>query len=294
MNAASSPVPGFTVTPGSSPPPPLVLASPHSGRDYPAAFLATTRLTLAQLRRAEDAFVAELLATAAGHGVPLIAARFGRTWLDLNRDEAELDPAMFVDPLDSHPAQKSGRVAAGLGVVPRIAAHGLEIYAERLRRSEADTRIAEVHRPYHAALAELLAAARAEHGYAVLLDCHSMPTPPPVEGGAPQIVIGDLFGVAAAAPLVAVIEAHFRRAGFRVARNAPYAGGYTTARHGQVAAGTHAVQIEIDRSLYMNPTQLVRHMGFARIEQVLSDLVASLIETVREMGLGPPFACAAE
>lgn len=286
--------PGFTIVPGSTPPGPLVLASPHSGRGYPAAFLAQTRLTMAQLRRAEDAFVAELLESAASRGVPLIAAHFGRAWLDLNRDEHELDPAMFVDPLEVHPAQASIRVAAGLGVVPRIAAQGLEIYPGRVLSAGARERISTVHRPYHAALAGLLDAARAEHGFAVLLDCHSMPTPPPVEGGAPQIVIGDLFGVAAAAPLVAVIEAHFRRAGFRVARNAPYAGGYTTARHGQVAAGTHAVQIEIDRALYMNPTQLVRHMGFARIEQVLSDLAASLIETVREMGLGPPFACAAE
>ena len=294
MIAASSPAPGFTVTPGSVPPPPLVLASPHSGRDYPAAFLATTRLTLAQLRRAEDAFVAELLATAAGHGVPLIAARFGRTWLDLNRDEAELDPAMFVDPLDSHPAQNSDRVVAGLGVVPRIAAHGLEIYAERLRRADADTRIAEVHRPYHAALAELLDAARAEHGFAVLLDCHSMPTPPPVAGGAPQIVIGDLWGASASAALTGAVERHFCRAGFRVARNTPYAGGHTTARHGRPGAGVHAVQIEIDRALYMDPARLVRHLGFDRIEAVLGALTGELLATTGALDLRPPFACAAE
>ena len=285
--------PGFTIAPAAGPTPPIVLASPHSGRDYPAAFLAQTRLTLAQLRRAEDAFVAELLVGAAALGVPLIAARYGRAWLDLNRDEAELDPAMFVDPLDTHPAQSSDRVIAGLGVVPRIAAAGLEIYPGRVRSADAIARIEAVHRPYHSALAALLDDANAAHGFAVLLDCHSMPTPPPVQGGAPQIVIGDLFGSAAAAPLVGAIERYFRAAGFRVTRNAPYAGGYTTARHGRPAEGIHAVQIEIDRALYMDPARLVRHSGFDRIETTLTRLVAQLLAAVGAMGLGP-FAIAAE
>jgi N-formylglutamate amidohydrolase len=284
--------PGFTITPAAAAPGPIVLASPHSGRDYPAAFLAQTRLTMAQLRRAEDAFVAELLADAA-KDAPLIAARYGRAWLDLNRDAAELDPAMFVDPLDAHPAQSSDRVAAGLGVVPRIAAQGLDIYPGRVRSADAAARIAEVHHPYHAALGDLLGAAQARHGFAILLDCHSMPTPPPVAGGAPQIVVGDLFGAAAAAPLVAVIERHFRHAGFRVARNAPYAGGYTTARHGRPAAGVHAVQIEIDRALYMDPARLVRHMGFGRIETSLTGLVAAVLAAAGGLDLGP-VAVAAE
>lgn len=284
--------PGFTITPAAAAPGPIVLASPHSGRDYPAAFLAQTRLTMAQLRRAEDAFVAELLADAA-RDAPLIAARYGRAWLDLNRDAAELDPAMFVDPLDAHPAQSSDRVAAGLGVVPRIAAQGLDIYPGRVRSADAAARIAEVHHPYHAALSDLLGAAQARHGFAILLDCHSMPTPPPVAGGAPQIVVGDLFGAAAAAPLVAVVERHFRHAGFRVARNAPYAGGYTTAHHGRPAAGVHAVQIEIDRALYMDPARLVRHMGFGRIETSLAGLVAAVLAVAGSLDLGP-VAVAAE
>lgn len=286
--------PGFTLTPAAAPPGPLVLASPHSGRDYPAGFLAQTRLTLAQLRRAEDAFVAELLAAAVTRGVPLVAARYGRAWLDLNRSEHELDPAMFVDPLDAHPAQGSDRVLAGLGVVPKVAAQGLDIYPGRVRHAEAAARIDAVHRPYHAALAGLLTAARERHGFAVLLDCHSMPTPPPVAGGAPQVVVGDLFGAAASPRLVEAIERAFRLAGFRVARNAPYAGGHTTAHHARPAAGIHAVQIEIDRTLYMDPARLVRHMGFDRVSAVLDQLVTGLLATVAAMGLQPPLACAAE
>lgn len=290
----SLPLPGFTVTGETSPPTPLVLASPHCGRDYPTAFLAQTRLTLAQLRRAEDAFVGELAGGAAALGVPLVAARYGRAWLDLNRGEHELDPAMFVDPLDRHPGQSSDRVQAGLGVVPRFAAQGLDIYPGRVRAADAAARIDTVHRPYHARLAGLLETARRRHGFAVLIDCHSMPTPAPVSGGAPQIVVGDLHGTAAAAPLVEWIERRFRFAGFRVARNVPYAGGYTTAHHGRPAAGLHAVQIEIDRALYMDPVRLVRHMGFARIEAALTDLVAGLLAEAASLGLVPPLACAAE
>ncbi len=285
--------PGFTVRPGTTPPGPVVLASPHSGREYPAAFLAATRLTLAQLRRAEDAFVAELIEpAAAAHGVPLVAARYGRSWLDLNRAAAEIDPAMIVDPLEADPAQASERVAAGLGVIPRVAAHGLDIYAGRLRHAEIESRLRAVHEPYHATLATLLAAARAEHGHAVLLDCHSMPTPAPAGSGA-QVVVGDRFGTSAEGGLVAAIERHFAAAGLRVARNAPYAGGYTTTHHGAPAAGIHAIQIEVDRALYMDPARLVRHAGFDRLATLFDTLLAALPGIIAGLPL-QPYACAAE
>ena len=272
----------------------MVLASPHSGRDYPPTFLASTRLTLAQLRRAEDAFVAELLEPAAlRHGVPLLAARYGRAWLDLNRDAAEIDPAMVVDPLAAAPEQSSDRVAAGLGVIPRIAAHGLDIYAGRLRHAEIAARLSAVHGPYHAALAGLLAAAQRRHGFAVLLDCHSMPTPAAGTGGPPQIVVGDRFGTSAEPALVDAVERFFRMAGFRVARNAPYAGGYTTSRHGAPARGVHAIQIEIDRALYMDPARLVRHVGFERVTAALTGLIETLQAVVATLPLAP-FASAAE
>lgn len=286
--------PGFTVSGGPPGASPLVMASPHSGRDYPAAFLAQTRLGMAQLRRAEDAFVDSLLDGAAALGVPVLAARYGRAWLDLNRDAAELDPGMFTDAPPRDAITPTDRVSAGLGVLPRIAAHGLDIYAARLPLAEARARIAAVHTPWHARLAEFCAAARARHGFAILLDCHSMPSPAPAPGGAAQVVLGDLYGVSAAPALVAFSEAHFRGEGLRVARNAPYAGGYTTARHGDPAGGVHVVQIEVDRALYMEPARLARHAGFGRVAAAFTSLARALMANAGKLGLAPPMREAAE
>ena len=263
---------------------PLVLASPHSGREYPPAFLAQSRLSLGQLRRAEDAYVDELLADAVGLGVPLVAARYGRAYLDLNRDADELDPAMIADPLPPSAGQVSDRVAAGLGVVPRIAAHGLDIYASRLRLADVQSRVGALHRPYHTAIDDLLMRARQRHGYAVLLDCHSMPTPPGA-ATAPQFVLGDLHGQTAAPGLVEAIEAAISRDGFRVARNTPYAGGYTTMRHADPAGGIHVVQVEVDRALYMDSTRLARHAGFAAVAATLKRLVGALLTLAPGLGL---------
>lgn len=293
--ASPPPVPGFSLVGDVDGRWPVVLASPHSGREYPADFLARTRLTLAQLRRAEDAYVDGLLEGAVANGVPRLAARFGRSWLDLNRAPAELDPAMYVEPFDSDIAQSSDRVQAGLGVVPRVAGQGLDIYPTRLRLDEARGRIASVHAPWHAMVADLTGRARARHGHAVLLDCHSMPSPGPGPGGGAQIVIGDLHGRSASPALVELIARLFAGAGLRVSRNVPYAGGYTTAHHGRPEHGVHAVQIEIDRALYMDPARLTRHMGFPAITTLMTAVVASICEAAPSLDLTPPpFAQAAE
>lgn len=273
---------------------PVILASPHSGRDYPPAFLAQTRLTIAQLRRVEDAYVDELLADAVSAGAQLAAARYGRSFLDLNRAADELDRTMFTDsPIPSR-SQPNERVAAGLGILPRLAAHGLEIYGGRLQIAEAEARIAAVHQPWHALLDRLTTEAVLRHGHVVLLDCHSMPTLGAPHGTtAPEFVLGDLHGRSAAPVLVAAIERSLTLDGWRVARNEPYAGGYTTARHGRPAVGIHTVQIEIDRALYMDPARLAPHAGFNRIAATLRRIVEMLLRDSQTLGLAP-FAEAAE
>lgn len=268
---------------------PLLLASPHSGRYYPPSLLAGSRLALKQLRRAEDALVDGLLDGIAG--VPVISAHYARCWLDLNRAEDELDPAMFDGPLGV-PVAVSDRVQAGLGVIPRLAGHGLEINARRLPAAAASDRLAAFHRPWHARLNTILGAARQQHGAALLIDCHSMPSAPGPRP--PQIVLGDCHGRSARPAIVAAIEDHFRRLGWRVARNNPYAGGHTTRRHGQPTSGIHAVQIEIDRALYLDPHRLVLHAGAERVRAAMTALVQRLLSDWPQLSAPSAFAQAAE
>jgi N-formylglutamate amidohydrolase len=253
---------------------PFVFASPHSGRSYPASLLERTRLDATTLRRSEDAFVDELFAGVVGLGAPLLAALFPRAFLDVNRNMAELDVGMFHAPLNVPVDAPSPRVAAGLGVIPRIVRDGAEIYHAKLDSTEAQARLSQLYQPYHRALSALIAETRAKFGVAVLIDCHSMPSALSV----PDIVLGDRYGASAAPQLTARAEAAFRREGFSLARNTPYAGGHTTALYGRVAAGCHALQIEINRALYLNEDKIARRASFesvrARLTRAMQGLTA--------------------
>ena len=253
---------------------PFLFASPHSGRRYPASLLERSRLDAITLRRSEDAFVDELFAGAVGLGAPLLAALFPRAFLDVNRGMAELDVGMFDGAVGVPVDSPSPRVSAGLGVIPRIVRDGAEIYRGKLGREEADARLAELYRPYHAALTALMAETRARFGVAVLLDCHSMPSALSV----PDIVLGDRYGASAAPALTARAEAAFAREGFSVARNTPYAGGHTTAQYGKPASGCHALQIEINRALYLDEDKITKRPAFesvrARLTRAMEGLTA--------------------
>ncbi|MGD0142140.1 MAG: N-formylglutamate amidohydrolase [Rhizomicrobium sp.] len=263
---------------------PFVFASPHSGRLYPASFVAASRLGPTSLRRSEDAFVDELFVGAVECGAPLIAASFPRAYLDVNRAPGELDASMFDAPLDVASDAAGPRVQAGLGVIPRIVRDGAEIYRGRLAACEAGERLNRFYRPYHAALAQLIEETRARFGFAVLVDCHSMPSAAAV----PDIVLGDRYGISAAAPLMRAAERMFARHGFSIARNSPYAGGYTTHLYGRPARGVHALQVEINRSLYLDEERVARAATFAgvqqRIARALTDLMAMDFSLLRPGG----------
>jgi N-formylglutamate amidohydrolase len=253
---------------------PFVFASPHSGRAYPASFVAASRLNAVSLRRSEDAFVDELFCGAVAMGAPMIAARFPRAFLDVNRAPAELDPAMFDGPLAVPVDAPSPRVTAGLGVIPRIVRDGAEIYRGKLKPGEAADRLSRLYRPYHAALTALIEETRALFGVAVVIDCHSMPSAAAI----PDIVLGDRYGMAAAPSVTHVAERAFEAQGFSHARNAPYAGGYTTQIHGRRDRDVHALQVEINRALYLDEERIARGSRFelvhARMNEAISRLVA--------------------
>ena len=264
---------------GRAAPTPLVFASPHSGRHYPDDMMAAATLDAHAIRRSEDALVDDLIAAAPGLGVALIAANYARAYIDLNREAFELDPGMFADQLPEFARVRTARVAAGLGVIARVVAEGQEIYARKLTFAEAQGRIDSAHRPYHCALQALLAEAHRAHGFAILIDWHSMPAAAGRLGGrerSSDFVLGDRYGAACAAQLTARVERELQGMGYSVARNIPYAGGYTTEHYGRPARRTHALQIEINRALYLDEANLTPTAGFDRLKADLERLSRAL------------------
>lgn len=256
---------------------PLVFASPHSGRLYPPEMLAVSRLDREAIRKSEDAYVDVLVESAAEFGVPLIAARYARAFVDVNREPYELDPAMFEDELPAFARARTARVAAGLGSIARVVAEGQEIYHGKLTFDDARRRIEQVHRPYHRALSALLDEARREHGVAILVDWHSMPS---AAAGAPcaspDFVLGDRFGVSCARTVTNHLERSLQALGYRVARNAPYAGGHTTEFYGRPGQNAHAIQVEINRRLYVDEERMAPNAGFERLKHDLRAAFAGL------------------
>jgi N-formylglutamate amidohydrolase len=263
---------------------PLVLASPHSGADYPSDLLAASRLDPLTLRRSEDSFVDALFAAAPDLGAPLLAARFPRAYLDVNREAWELDPAMFSDTLPSFVNVRSPRVRMGLGTIARVVASGEEIYARKLAFAEARQRVDRFYRPYHEALRALVQQTEAVFGGYLLIDCHSMPSAAGAVGGqdSADIVLGDCHGAACAAPIVEAARSFLAERQFAVALNAPYSGGFTTSHYGSPQRGRHALQIEINRALYMDERSYRRKPSFEGLAADMTALVEHLGRMMRE------------
>jgi N-formylglutamate amidohydrolase len=257
---------------------PLVLASPHSGAHYPNGFLALSRLDPQTLRRSEDSFVDHLFATAPELGAPLLAARFPRAYLDVNREPWELDPSMFSDALPSYANTRSPRVRMGLGTIARVVASGEEIYARKLAFAEAKRRVDALYYPYHQTLQRLLEETEARFGGYLLIDCHSMPSVVgAISGETPaDIVLGDCHGTACAPPIIDAARGFLAERGFGVAINTPYAGGFTTNHYGMPRRGRHALQIEINRALYMDERKFKKKQGFNRLASEMTALVVHL------------------
>jgi N-formylglutamate amidohydrolase len=261
---------------------PFVLCSPHSGRVYPRHFLAQSRLDPLTLRRSEDCFVDELFQGAAELGVPLIAARFPRAYLDVNREPYELDPELFDDPLPDYANTQSVRVVGGLGTIARIVADGEEIYRSRMAVDHALERIERLYFPFHEALGALIDKTREQFGYAILIDCHSMPSALMAQssGPRPDFVIGDRFGAACDPRLTRFLKDALSGEGYDVHLNRPYAGGYITEHYGRPYRGVQAVQIEINRALYLDELAFKPSGGFHRLRLDLTRLAGLLFSAV--------------
>ncbi len=268
---------------------PAVLASPHSGSNYPPEFVAGAQLKFPGLRRSEDCYVDELFGAAPRKGLPLVRALFPRVFIDPNREPFELDPDMFEDMLPSHVNIGSARVAAGFGTIARVVANGEPIYSRRLTFAEARQRIDNYYRPYHEALRQTITETKVKFGQCLLIDCHSMPSiggPTESDAGNSRvdIVLGDCHGTSCAPQVTAQIEAAFRDLGYRVARNSPYSGGFTTQHYGKTEAGLHALQIEINRALYVVETTMERGPSFAAVISDMERIIAAVIDVAQGLG----------
>lgn len=268
---------------------PVVISVPHAGRVYPPALRQALRVPAAALTALEDRHV-DAVAMAARSGETTLVQQLGRAWIDLNRGEDERDP-QIDEGAAATPPVRSAKLKSGLGLVPRRTGAG-ELWRRRFTAGEVAARIEADYRPYHAAVAAALAAARARFGGAVLLDLHSMPSLGRI---GPRVVIGDRFGQAAAARLVARVEAVAVAAGHRTAINTPYAGGHILHRHGRPADGIHAIQLELDRSLYLDARLDGTGPGLAATAALLRQMLAALAEEVLVNGAlanGPPAGAA--
>jgi N-formylglutamate amidohydrolase len=259
---------------------PFIFNSPHSGRVYPRAFLAASRLDALSLRKSEDAYVEELFGAAPDHGAPLMHAHFPRAYLDLNREPYELDPALITDALPRYANTQSIRVVGGLGTIARVVTESEEIYREPLPLGDALRRINQLYKPYHDALGDLMLECRQCFGTAILIDCHSMPSNPASESGGPRpdFVLGDRFSTSCDSDLTRTVAKMLRGMGYVVALNKPYAGGFITEHYGRPSEGLHTLQIEVNRALYMNETNFAKEPGFDRVRKHMSGLIEMLAE----------------
>jgi N-formylglutamate amidohydrolase len=263
--------PPFEVREPHTPVTPFVFCSPHSGRIYPRLFLTQSRLDAITLRRSEDCYVDELFIRAASRGATLLSARFPRAYIDVNREPHELDPELFSEPLPDWANARSVRVAGGLGTIARIVSDGEEIYREPLALQDALTRIELLYKPFHAALRGLIERAQRNFGYAILIDCHSMPSAHMAHAGVqrPDFVIGDRFGTSCDLRLTKFIRSALTDLGYEAQLNRPYAGGYITEHYGRPLRNVHAIQLEINRGLYMNERTLEKTPRFIALERDL-------------------------
>lgn len=260
---------------------PAIFNSPHSGRHYDPAFLSQSRLSPAALRKSEDCYIDEVFMGCLDHGAPLLRAHAPRSYIDLNREPYELDPRMFNGPLPGYANTTSPRVAGGLGTIPRVVAEGEDIYRHKLSFAEAQDRIETIYLPYHRALAALAAEVMGKNGAMLLVDCHSMPSSAIAHVGPPNsidIVLGDRFGASCGNELTSMAEGLFAAEGFRVVRNKPYAGGFITQNQGAPLRGRHALQIEINRGLYLNETTLEKLPDFSALRIAMDRIVGKLLD----------------
>ena len=245
----------------------VVFALPHSGRDYGVSFLNQSILDQLSIRSSEDAFLDQLIDGIEKYGAPKIIANAPRAFIDLNRSTDELDPALISGIKNNI---KNPRISSGLGVIPRVVSHGKEIYRGKLSFEQAQSRIKYYWKPYHTDLSNLLQRSQSVFGQSLLIDIHSMPHEAVSTQSSfikpPEIVVGDRFGMSSDPEFTNLVISILKQHEFRVTKNTPFAGAFITKHHGKVKKRIHALQLEIDRSLYMDEEKISPNSDFEELK----------------------------
>ena len=258
---------------------PIVFVSPHSGAEYSPDFLSSSFLDQKNLSRSEDRFVDDIFSSAPTYGAPILRAKFPRVFLDPNREPWELDPTMFEDELPNCVNKSSHRVRNGFGTIPKITINGEKIYKQKLKFQDAEERIGSLYIPFHDAIQNLLASTVERFGIAILIDCHSMPSVPKYNDSnheQPDIILGDCYGTTCSNTIIQTADQILTKIGFTVTHNVPYAGGFITKNYGRPNSGTHAFQIEIKRSLYMDEIRLNQLPKIETVRQKIGFFIRDL------------------
>lgn len=257
---------------------PTIFNSPHSGRRYGRGFLNQSALSFNQMRLSEDFYVDSLLEPVVEFGSVLLEACFPRSFVDVNRSSKDLDQKLILN-LDK--CSQNPRTLAGLGVIPRVVGQGLEIYKTKIAFNEVEYRLNKYYFPYHHKLKTVINDTIKKFGSATLFDFHSMPHSCANQFSTkksiiPQIILGDCFGTSCDTRLSEKVFDIFSTAGFRVEMNNPFSGGFITKNYGVPKKNVHAIQVEIDRSLYMNEKDYTLHSGYLDLKKKLYFIIYEL------------------
>lgn len=270
---------GFATSGEHELPLPVLVSVPHAGRDYPEIIFSALRLPRAALLRLEDRYADLLTRNLIRLERPVIIAQRARAWIDLNRDESDIDVEMVRGADRAHYPQPGAKQRGGLGLVPRRLSGDGDLWKRQFELADIEQRISSFHRPYHLQVADILFRMRAKFGVAILLDLHSMP---PIRqshsGQPPKFIIGDRFGQSAGSQYAALLHDQIRMRGHAVALNHPYAGEHILRRHGQPKANIHALQLEVDRSLYLDSALREPGSGLVAMQVLVGDLVYALAD----------------
>lgn len=269
---------GFQLLNAAQPAFPVLISIPHSGRDYPPELIDNLRVSPADLMRLEDRYADRLVGPALAAGMTAIIAHRARAWIDLNRAEDDLDPEMVSPRIDGYKSSNSMKMRGGLGLIPRRLMHVGDLWKRPLAYEDIKRRLDQFHRPYHQAVEQTLLDIRDRFGTAILVDVHSMPPLTATATPAPRIVIGDRFGQCAPALYAEMLLARFKSLSIPAALNHPYPGDYILRRHGKALGSIHAIQIEVDRSLYLDSMQREPGPGLESTASLISELLFFLVD----------------